>query len=143
MTNTSSDQQKLIQAAGGLLWRRSPSGVEIAIVHRGRYDDWTLPKGKLQEGESWSEAAAREVREETGYDSIPLGFAGAISYETSKGPKLVRFWHMLAVGEPSDQIDSEVAEVAWLSLQEARTRAQYPLDRALLEVWQGPGEVAP
>ena len=143
MTNISSNQQELIQAAGGLLWRRSPSGMEIAIVHRNRYDDWTLPKGKLQEGESWSEAAAREVREETGYDSTPLGFAGAIAYETSKGPKLVRFRHMLAMGEPSDQIDSEVAEVLWFSIEEARTRVQYPLERALLEVWQGPERAAP
>jgi 8-oxo-dGTP diphosphatase len=142
MTDTSSDQQELIQAAGGLLWRSSPSGIEIAIVHRSRYDDWTLPKGKLKEGESWFEAAAREVKEETGYDSIPLGFAGAIAYQTSKGPKLVRFRHMLATGEPSNQIDSEVAEVLWLSIEEARTRVQYPLDRALLEVWQGPEEVA-
>jgi len=142
MTNISSNQQELIQAAGGLLWRRSPSGMEIAIVHRNRYDDWTLPKGKLQEGESWSEAAAREVREETGYDSTPLGFAGAIAYETNKGPKLVRFRHMLATGESSDQIDSEVAEVFWFSIEEARTRVQYPLERALLEVWQGPGRVA-
>jgi 8-oxo-dGTP diphosphatase len=117
--------------------------MEIAIVHRSRYDDWTLPKGKLQAGETWSEAAAREVREETGYDSTPLGFAGAIGYETSKGPKLVRFWHMLAMGEPGDQIDSEVTEVCWFSIDEARQRVQYPLDRALLEVWQGPEMVAP
>ena len=143
MTITSSNQQELIQAAGGLLWRRSATGMEIAIVHRSRYDDWTLPKGKLQKGESWSEAAAREVKEETGYDSTPLGFAGAIAYETSKGPKLVRFRHMLAMGEPSDQIDSEVAEVLWFSIEEARTRVQYPLDRALLEVWQGPERAAP
>jgi len=143
MTNSSNSQQELIQAAGGLLWRRSPSGMEIAIVHRSRYDDWTLPKGKLQAGETWFEAATREVKEETGYDSAPLGFAGAIAYQTGKGPKLVRFRHMLAVGEPSDQIDTEVTEVCWLSIEEARKRVQYPLDRALLEAWQGPEMVAP
>lgn len=142
MTNTSGNEQELIRAAGGLLWRRSPSGMEIAVVHRNRYDDWTLPKGKLQEGESWSEAAVREVREETGYDSTPLGFAGAIAYQTSNGPKVVRFWHMLATGEPSNQIDSEVDRVYWFPIEEARTRVQYPLERALLEVWQGPGRVS-
>jgi 8-oxo-dGTP pyrophosphatase MutT (NUDIX family) len=143
MTGTSSNKQELIKAAGGLLWRKSRSGMEIAVVHRARYDDWTLPKGKLQEGESWAEAAAREVREETGYDCIPLGFAGAIAYQTGDGPKVVRFWHMVATGEPSDRIDSEVAAVFWFPIKEARTRVQYPLERALLEVWQGPRRIAP
>jgi len=113
--------------------------MEIAVIHRHRYDDWTLPKGKLQEGESWSEAALREVGEETGYDATLRGFAGAVTYQTSAGPKVVRFWHMLATGEPSSQIDSEVARVLWFPVEEARTRLQYPLEQALLEVWQGPG----
>src|SRR5262249_35139313 len=101
-------QSTPIRAAGGLLWRDSSAGPEIVVVHRRRYDDWTLPKGKLEEGESWRDAALREVKEETGYDAKILGFAGAIAYTTDKGPKVVRFWHMTSLGRPSTQIDSEV-----------------------------------
>ena len=106
-----------IRAAGGLLWRHSSSGSEIAVVHRRRYNDWTLPKGKLKEGESWPDAALREVAEETGYDAKIIGFAGAIAYDTDKGPKVVRFWHMMPLGEPRTQIDDEVGEVVWLPLK--------------------------
>jgi ADP-ribose pyrophosphatase YjhB (NUDIX family) len=132
-----------IRDAGGLLWRHVSSGYELAIVHRQRYDDWTLPKGHLQEGETWVEAALREVKEETGYEAEILGFAGAISYNTDEGPKVVRFWHMTPTGAASSQLDSEVDEVVWLSIEAARKRVQYPLERALLGVWQGPGEFAP
>lgn len=133
-----------IRDAGGLLWRHVASGgYELAIIHRQRYDDWTLPKGHLQEGESWVDAALREVKEETGYEAEILGFAGAISYNTEQGPKVVRFWHMTITGAASSQLDSEVAEVVWLPIEAARKRVQYPLERALLEVWQGPGELAP
>jgi 8-oxo-dGTP diphosphatase len=130
----------VIRAAGALLWRRSSIGYEIAVIHRRRYDDWTLPKGKLQGSESWRQAALREVREETGYDASMLGFAGAVGYQSNGTPKVVRFWHMMAKGEPASQIDEEVAEVFWLPPEEARDRLQYPLEQALLEVWQAPGK---
>jgi len=64
----------VILAAGGLVWRNSPRGREIALVHRPKYDDWTLPKGKLDPGESWQDGAVREVEEETGFD-VRLGAA--------------------------------------------------------------------
>src|SRR5262245_4080724 len=132
-----------IRAAGGLLWRHSSAGSEIAVVHRRRYNDWTLPKGKLKEGESWPDAALREVAEETGYDAKIIGFAGAIAYYTDKGPKVVRFWHMMPLGEPRTQIDDEVGGVVWLPLEAARERVQYPLEQALLEVWQTPEQLSP
>jgi 8-oxo-dGTP diphosphatase len=125
------------------LWRRASSGYEIAVIHRNRYDDWTLPKGKLKKDESWQAAALREVREETGYDATILGFAGAIAYLANDKPKVVRFWHMMAVGEPASELDDEVAEVAWLSVAAASDRLQYPLERVLLDVWQEPTELAP
>lgn len=124
------------------MWRRAESGYEIAVIHRSRYDDWTLPKGKLKKRESWQKAALREVKEETGYDSTLLDFAGAIAYLVDDKPKVVRFWHMIADSEPPSELDDEVAEVAWLTVEAARGRLQYPLEQALLEVWQGPGELA-
>jgi 8-oxo-dGTP diphosphatase len=111
--------------------------LEIALVHRSRYDDWTLPKGKLKTGETWLEGALREVKEETGCDVGVLGFAGAIAYETDKGPKIVRFWNMTINGEGQSSVDtSEVAEVEWLSPSEATERLSYPLEKAMVEAWK-------
>src|SRR5688572_29169540 len=123
-----------IRAAGGLVWRRAKSGYELAVIRRERYNDWTLPKGKLDPGESWQTAALREVHEETGFRAKLLNFAGAVAYSTDKGPKLVRFWHMLADG-PQGSLDHEVAEVLWLPVAKARQRLDYELERALLAAW--------
>jgi 8-oxo-dGTP diphosphatase len=136
----STPNNDVIKAAGALLWRRSSDGYEIAVVHRRRYDDWTLPKGKLKDGESWRAAALREVREETGYEANILSFAGAIAYQTNGKPKVVRFWHMTARGEPASHIDDEVAKVFWLTPEVAHGRLEYPLEQALVDVWQAPGK---
>jgi len=101
-----------IKAAGGLLWRRTPEALKILLVNRSRYGDWTLPKGKLKPGESWLEAALREVKEETGHNVRTLSFAGAIAYLTENGPKIVRFWNMTVSGVGRSTVDvSEVAKV--------------------------------
>jgi 8-oxo-dGTP pyrophosphatase MutT (NUDIX family) len=128
----------LIRAAGGLLWRPTKSGHELAVIRRKRYEDWTLPKGKLDPSESWETAALREVREETGFEAKLLGFAGAVAYGTDKGPKVVRYWHMLAVGTQGPMMESEVAELLWLPIGDARARLDYDLERALLDAWDGP-----
>ncbi|HEX7772436.1 MAG TPA: NUDIX hydrolase [Pyrinomonadaceae bacterium] len=122
----------MIRAAGALLWQGPPERRLIAVVHRNRYDDWTLPKGKLKKGESWQEAALREIKEETGYDARILGFAGAVAYEVQGRPKIVRYWHMAAQGEPAE-LENEVDELVWLPVEQAITRVQYPLEKALLE----------
>jgi 8-oxo-dGTP pyrophosphatase MutT (NUDIX family) len=132
-------KDKLIKASGGLLWRKTPGGLKIAVVHRHRYgDDWTLPKGKLIRGESWQEAALREVKEQTGWDASIMGFAGAIVYQTELGDKVVRFWNMTTTsGEhQSDLIGDEVVKVVWLLPGKAIKRLSYPLEKAIVEVWR-------
>lgn len=126
------EPKDMIRAAGALLWQGPPERRLIAVVHRNRYDDWTLPKGKLKKGESWQEAALREIKEETGYDARILGFAGAVAYEVKGRPKIVRYWHMAAQGEPSE-LENEVDQLVWLTIEQAIARVQYPLEKALLE----------
>jgi 8-oxo-dGTP pyrophosphatase MutT (NUDIX family) len=123
---------KVIQAAGGLLWRDSARGEEIAVIHRWRYGDWTLPKGKLDEGELWHEAALREVEEETGCKALLGSFAGSVSYTVKDNPKVVLFWNMDLVGECDFQPSEEVREVVWMSPEDALGKLDYPGERGLL-----------
>ena len=123
---------KVIQAAGGLLWRDSDRGKEVAVIHRARYGDWTLPKGKLKAGEPLHEAALREVREETGCKAQLGSFAGSVSYTVRGNPKVVVFWNMDLVGECDFQPSEEVRQVIWMSVQEAIRRLDYPGERGLL-----------
>ncbi len=97
--NTQEDEPLLLTAAGGLLWRTTPKGRELAVIHRARYGDWTLPKGKLQPGEDWQKAALREVKEETGCEAKLVSFAGTVRYPVKGTPKLVLFFNMAPVGE--------------------------------------------
>jgi 8-oxo-dGTP diphosphatase len=144
MNNEFEYESSFIQAAGGLLWREHNGVTEIVVVHRRRYDDWTLPKGKLNTSESHRQAALREVLEETGYRAEIVGFAGAIAYETDKGPKVVQFWHMRPLDvAPSLDLDTEVEEVVWLTREQVITKLQYPLERALVQTLWEPGEQTP
>ena len=123
----------VIEAAGGLVWRDSPRGRELAVIHRPRYDDWTLPKGWLEKGETWAEAAAREVIEETGCRVHPADFAGCVSYTVDGVPKIVLYWHMALVEArpylPNDETDA----LAWLTLEEAQAKLSYQGERVLLD----------
>jgi 8-oxo-dGTP diphosphatase len=116
----------LIRAAGGVVVRDG----RVLLVHRDRYDDWTLPKGKLEAGESWEGAALREVREETGLECELGAFLGPSFYEHGGRPKEVRWWSMTAGGEP--QPASEVDAVRWASLDEARDLLTYDGDREVV-----------
>jgi 8-oxo-dGTP pyrophosphatase MutT (NUDIX family) len=123
-----------VKASGGVVWRRAADGgLELVVVHRPRYDDWSLPKGKLDAGESWEDAALREVEEEIGLrcwlgDELP-----PVGYRDNKGrAKVVRYWLM----EPEDGApftpNDEVDEMRWLGVEAAADLLSYPHDAELV-----------
>jgi 8-oxo-dGTP pyrophosphatase MutT (NUDIX family) len=120
-------------AAGGVVWRPSDDGgTEIALVHRPRYDDWSLPKGKLDPGESFEDAALREVEEETGLRCELGPYLDEVTYKDRKErDKLVRYWAMRA-GDGDFSPDDEVDELRWIPLEEADSMLTYGFDRDLI-----------
>jgi 8-oxo-(d)GTP phosphatase len=122
----------VIFAAGGIVWKETPEGRKVVVVHRSRYDDWSLPKGKLKGKESWEEAAIREVKEETGCDVQITGFVGSALYQVNGISKIVLFFAMEAVRECALTDFSEVKEVLWLSPEAALRKLDYEGERALL-----------
>ncbi|HTE62351.1 MAG TPA: NUDIX hydrolase [Solirubrobacteraceae bacterium] len=126
-----------VKAAGGVVWRRAPGGaLEIVLVHRPRYDDWSLPKGKLDPGESWEEAALREVVEEVGLRCRVGPELPPVCYRDNKGrAKVVRYWLM----EPEDggapfTPNDEVDEMQWVDVAQAAALLSYPHDAELVRI---------
>jgi 8-oxo-dGTP pyrophosphatase MutT (NUDIX family)/phosphohistidine phosphatase SixA len=131
-------------AAGALPWRRRGGVLQVAMVHRPRYDDWSWAKGKLDDGEEWPAAAVREVAEETGYDvhlgrplptsTYPIGSLSGLA------TKEVRYWAAEVIGG-SGKLVNEIDDVAWLSAEEAALRLDYARDkeqlRALVQAADG------
>jgi 8-oxo-dGTP diphosphatase len=119
-----------IQAAGGIVRR----GETIAVVHRPKYDDWSLPKGKLDAGESFEDAALREVEEETGARATLVRELEPVRYMTPGGrSKIVRYWVMDAGEDDAFEADQEVDDIRWVSPEEARELLSYDNDRGLLD----------
>ncbi len=118
----------MIRAAGAVLHRDG----RVAVVHRPQYDDWTLPKGKLDPGEDEPRAAVREVEEETGHAGAIEHDLGTIDYDVANGSKTVRYYLMLADagGRP---LAKDVDEVRWVWLDEAVAMVTYDRDREVLE----------
>jgi 8-oxo-dGTP diphosphatase len=118
-----------VQAAGGLVVLDG----RVALVHRPKYDDWTLPKGKLDPGETFEDAALREVWEETGMRCRLGRELPSTHYTDQKGrPKVVRYWRMDVESgdfEPNDEVD----ELRWLEAGEARELLTYDRDRDLVD----------
>jgi 8-oxo-dGTP pyrophosphatase MutT (NUDIX family)/phosphohistidine phosphatase SixA len=142
---------KPIRAAGGVVWRPAEgsgdSAVEVAIVHRPRYDDWSIPKGKLAAGESELDGALREVHEETGYRVRPGRALGDVQYlKTANGDareKVVHYWAMQAIGG-AFTASREVDELRWLSLAGSRELVTRQTDREILERFEsGPVQTTP
>jgi len=125
-----------VLAAGAVVWRPGGSGseVEIAMVHRGRYDDWSLPKGKLDPGETTRVAAWREVREETGA-RVALGRALVQTrYWVGVDRKVVDYFaarYLSGSFTPSDEVD----EVRWLPVSAARSLLSYDRDQSVLDAF--------
>lgn len=124
---------KIILAAGGVVERETAAGREFLVIHRRRYGDWCLPKGKLHPGETPEQAALREVREETGYPVELDSFLGEMRYTVNGVPKVVRFWNMRPVGLSHGIQDThEVQEAVWMSGEQALARLDYPLEKEML-----------
>jgi 8-oxo-dGTP diphosphatase len=122
-----------VEAAGGLVTRPGRAGAEVLVVHRPRYDDWSLPKGKLDPGESHAEAARREVEEESGWQCELGAELPDVRYRDRRGrPKHVRYWRMTPIRFTSFTPNDEVDEALWLSIPEAATLLSYDADRQLL-----------
>jgi 8-oxo-dGTP diphosphatase len=118
-----------VKAAGGVVVRDG----RVCVVHRPRYDDWTLPKGKLDRGESFEDGALREVWEETGLRCRLGRELEAVRYRDHKGrPKVVRYWAMEVVEDDGLDPNDEVDEIRWLALDEAPALLSYEHDRELV-----------
>jgi 8-oxo-dGTP pyrophosphatase MutT (NUDIX family) len=132
---------RIVRAAGGLVTRTGPEReVTVLVVHRPRYDDWSLPKGKAEPGERDEETALREVEEETGYRCALGSELPTVHYEDRRGrPKQVRFWNMTVISgdskagtDPPFEPNDEVDERRWISPAEAATLLSYDADRRLV-----------
>ncbi len=128
--------EDVVLAAGGVVSRRTRSGdLEVLLVHRPKYDDWTLPKGKLDEGETAEDAAVREVEEETGLRVSIGSELPSTEYADRYGrPKHVRYWVMDVTGG-TFAANKEVDEARWLGVEDAKAALTYPRDRAVLDAF--------
>jgi len=126
-------EAKVVRAAGGVVHRtRADGAVEVLIIHRPRYEDWTLPKGKLEPGESVEDGALREVEEETGFRTEIERRIGETSYrDRHRRPKRVTYFAMRPLSgafAPNDEVD----EVRWVTIDEAMRLLSYEHDRHLV-----------
>jgi 8-oxo-dGTP diphosphatase len=132
----------VIRAAGGVVVRAAPGGVEVLVVHRPQYDDWTFPKGKAFPGETDEACAVREVEEETGLvcelrDELP-----STVYRDAKGRlKRARYW-LMSAGGGELAFRHEVDDARWLPVAEAKELLSYTRDVAVLDACE-PNPAAP
>jgi 8-oxo-dGTP diphosphatase len=122
-----------IDAAGGIVVRDG----RVLLVHRPRYDDWTFPKGKLDPGESFEDAAVREVEEETGVRCSLDRELASTRYEVGGRPKLVRYWLMTPEAENPFEPNDETDDLRWLAPEDANGLLTYARDRELLRIAVG------
>ena len=134
--------ERITTAAGGVVWRKRPGSrrpetrVDVLVVHRPSYDDWTFPKGKTDPGETLQQTAVREIGEEAGV-RVRLGHPlRPVTYPISGGTKIVSYWSARMTGTDDETPfvpNKEVDEIRWVGLAEARTLLTYDHDLGLLE----------
>jgi 8-oxo-dGTP pyrophosphatase MutT (NUDIX family) len=123
----------VIRAAGGVVVREAEAGIEVLLVHRPRYEDWTFPKGKADSEESDEDCALREVEEETGLRCELERELPSTSYVDGHGrQKRVRYWVMRPVGGEL-AFEHEVDDAVWLAPEDARRRLSYERDVTVLD----------
>jgi len=127
------NRNRLIKAAGGVVWR-DESKQEIAVIYRDRYDpqECCLPKGKLDAGESWEQAAIREVFEETGCQASISKFVDAVDYLVGDRPKIVIFFEMITVREGAFVPSGEVCAMGWVDAETAVTKLSHDVERKVV-----------
>ncbi len=139
---------RVVLAAGGVVRRSTPEGVRVAVIRRTRYgEEWSLPKGKLEPGETFEEAAVREVREETACEAAIRAFVGAVDYLAKKKPKVCFFYDMELAAEGEFRPGDEVKQLLWVEPAEAVEMLTYGSEVQLMQRWirlsSEPAESAP
>lgn len=126
-----------VRAAGGIVWRHLDAGpIEVVVVHRPRYDDWSFPKGKCEADETDEGCAAREVEEETGLRCVAGHELPSVSYVDGKGrPKVVRYWEMAVAEDVGFEPGDEVDRVEWLPVDDVERRLTYGHDVDVLDAF--------
>lgn len=135
ITKPSEQERAVVLAAGGVVWSGHHPEVEIALIHRNKYDDWSLPKGKLYPGEATVTGALREVWEETGVEPILGPRLATVRYLVRERLKSVEYWGMKGDSGSLFEPNPEVDRLEWLPLDEARGRLSYARDAELLDVF--------
>ena len=128
-------ETQVVRAAGAVLWRRlSDDLVQVALIHRPKYQDWSFPKGKIEVGESDISCAYREVMEETGFDSQFGPELCKVEYPVGEQLKVVRYWSAQAIGDPKNVLDvNEVDQLIWVTISDAYQKLSREGDKEVLK----------
>jgi 8-oxo-dGTP diphosphatase len=125
---------RVVRAGGGVVWRRGQDGLEVLLIHRPRYDDWSFPKGKAERDENDEDAAVREVEEEVGLRLVPGPELESTRYRDSKGRrKVVRYWAMELPSGEEPLAGDGVDEVRWVAFEDAPALLTWDRDLAVLD----------